>query len=464
MTKLTLAATVAAATGWALTGCVAVDDAADAGADGAAVAGSEDLPFRGELSASGYATILDAPPAPFTPTEPPAPGPPTLRQRAEQRQFTRVGEFQNRVREEVVALEARLRREEPDNFQTLFFENEGEPSVVFDFLSHGPATLRRYTGNPRFVGRTVRWSQAELLKAQRFMHDMFNADRAIASSGIGAENHVTVNVAISRAAFEKLVRTRGVTIPPQVKLNFDAAPVAPIAGGAPGSDPAVPADIARHIRLFPRDDRPGGIPHAINSQVKLVLKDGCFRAADRDDALVLFDIEARLFVDGEGYLSVGTTGRPEAARVGERVEFAGSIGPAESPNMVRRIHAACGPGKVIKLNPLASAAASRAQSALDQKVRAIRLLSESYGLSEAQARRAIDWLDARERARPPQRLPDGTAMPRPPGWATVTAPPRPVESDADCPAGSSLSFGMCRTPDGHLRPIPDWLAEFLATE
>ena len=67
--------------------------------------------------------------------------------------------------------------------------------------------------------------------------------------------------------------------------------------------------------------------NAINSRVQLmVLKDGCFRAADRDDALVLFPFGAKLFVDSSRVPRLSAAASiPATPRVGEAVEFQGSI-------------------------------------------------------------------------------------------------------------------------------------------
>src|SRR5690606_10673756 len=123
-------------------------------------ASAETAPLRGAtIGADGYATIIDAPPAPFTPVLPGEPEPPTPDQVAAQEQFRRVAGFQNAVRGDVEALTERLRRDEAGNFVSVYYDNEGDPSVVFQFLREGPGTLRRYSDNPRFFGKTVRFSQ-----------------------------------------------------------------------------------------------------------------------------------------------------------------------------------------------------------------------------------------------------------------------------------------------------------------
>jgi hypothetical protein len=253
-----------------------------------------------------------------------------------------------------------------------------------------------------------------------------------------------------------------VTSPEPVELVFHATPMVPLVNPPrPATqDQAVPDEVAPYLRIFPRHDRLAGALHAINSRVTVVLKDGCFRAADRNDALVLFPFGAKLFVDSNNYLAFGSGERPGYARVGEAVEFMGSVNEVTTPELVDPIHAACGPGKVIKVEGMESAAAGDAQRKVTDRAIAIRSLGDRYGLDARQAGRALDWLDARGEANR-QTSPEGIALPPITGTMMVEMPPRPVMDPSECPPGSSLNAGLCRTPEGHLRPLPDWLVEFL---
>ncbi len=422
---------------------------------------SSSLPFNAKIGENGFATILSVPPAPFDLVEPPPPAPRTAAQDAADAEFMRVAEYQNSVMDEVQALAERLRREERGNFQTLHYDNEGELGVVFEFLSDGPATLRKYSKNPTFRGETVRWSQEELRAAADFMWETFREDRVLQGTGIRTQT-VSVEVSVSEAEFRALVKRKGVTIPEPVELVFHAAPVVPLVNPPrPATqDQAVPDDVAPYLRIFPRHDRPAGALNAINSRVTIVLKDGCFRAADRDDALVLFPFGAKLFVDRNNYLAFGSGERSGYARVGEAVEFMGSIQEVATPELVDPIHAACGPGKVIKVEGMESAAASDSQRKVTDRANAMRALQDRYGLDARQAERALDWLDARGEANR-RTTPDGILEPPITGAMMVEMPPRPVMDPSECPPGSSLSSGLCRTPEGYLRPLPDWLVEFL---
>lgn len=398
------------------------------------------VPKGAAIGPNGFPTILDAPPAPFAPTPPGAPEPPTTEQMAAHEQFRRVAEFQNAIREEVQALADRLRVAEKDNFVDLYFENEGEPSVVFQFLRDGSETLRKHTSNPHFVAETVRFSKEELLAAMDYMIETFREDRVIESGGIGAANAVTIRINVPEDEFRALVARKGVTIPPEIRLEF------PVQRSAEEVNAPLPANIAGLIRIFPRDDRPAGPLHSINSRAKVVLDDGCFRVAggDHDGALVLFPLGARLFIDSQGYLAFGEQERPGYARVGETLVTPGTIGEVTAPELVEPIHAACGAGKVVKIHGMDSAAAERAQDRVSTNADSLRQLKEMYGLSDADALKAFETCKENF------------------GFDTcVLSPPPPVMRKEDCPPGSTLSFGLCRTPEGYIRPVPKWIEELM---
>lgn len=398
------------------------------------------VPTSATIGPEGFATILDAPPAPFTPAAPAMPQPPTAEQIAGQEQFRRVAEFQNAIRDEVQALADRLRVAEKGNFVDLYFENEGEPSVVFQFLRDGAATLRKYSSNPHFVAETVRFSNEQLLAAMDYMLETFREDRVIESGGIGAGNAVTIRINVPEQEFRALVARKGVTIPPEVRLEF------PVQRSAEEINAPLPAEIASLIRIFPRDDRPAGALHSINSRAKVVLRDGCFRIAGGGDdgALVLFPIGDGLFIDSAGYLAFGKDERPGYARVGETIVTPGSIGEVTAPELVGPIHAACGTAKVVKIHGMDSAAAEGVQERVSTNAGSLRQLKEMYGLSGARALKAFE------------------ACKESFGFGTcVLSPPPPVARQEDCPDGTTLSFGLCRTPEGYIRPLPKWIGDLI---
>jgi hypothetical protein len=384
------------------------------------------------IGPEGFATILDAPPAPFTPALPgaaPAPDPEAAAR------FRRVGEFQRAVRAEAEALDRRLRTAERGNYVSRYFDNEGEPQAVFQFLRDGPGTLARYTRDPRFRGETVLYPEEELRRVADWLGRTFAADRVIQGIGTGNRaNRVQVDLLVTEEEFRALVARKGVTLPHSVELRTSAErPAREI-------NRPLPSALARLVRIFPRADRPVGVVNAINSRAKIVLRDGCFRAADHGDALVLLPLGAQLFVDGEGYLAWGEQEAPGYARIGETVIFMGSVGDVTAPELVAPIHRACGPGRVIQVNALASEAADRAQYAVTENERMLRTLQESYGLSAATAARVLERCKTR-----------GNGI-------CHQVPPPPVPGSA-CPAGTRFRGGLCRTPEGYIRPLPSWIEE-----
>lgn len=406
----------------------------------AAAAPPAPAPKGAAIGAQGWATILNAPPARFQPAEPGAPPPLTAEQIAGNAQFRRSGEFQNRVMAEVQALADRLRRSERGNFVDLYFENEGEPHVVFRFLRNPQATLARYTKNPSFRAARAGFSTAQVRAAGEFMLATFPDDRVIQSVGMGNKAGVAeVEISVTEAEFRALVAKKGVKIPEAVTLSFRATqPAAAL-------NRPLSADIAKLVRIFPRSDRPVGLVNSIDSRLKVVLDGGCFRVSGgpHDRALVLFPLGAQLFVDREGYPAYGASEAPGYARVGEELVFPGSIGAVTAPNLIRPINAACGTGTVVAITAMRSAAAEGAQAAVSQNASALRHFRENYGLSESDARRVL------ERCR--QRNPSSICM--------IAPPPPPPPGGPVCPTGTKAIHGMCRTPEGFARPIPKWIEE-----
>ena len=422
-----------------LTACSAQPDTVAAAA--VSVAPSSTTLRGAVIEPSGFLTILDAPPAPYAPAMLGAPQPLSAEQIAGHAEFARAGKFQNEVMDAVQALQTILRRRESGNFVDLYFENQGEPHVVFRFLRDPERTLAKYTKDPRFRAGKADYDNAELRATLERMMTAFAADRVIQGGGTGnKENRVVLDLSVPESEFRALAARKGVAIPDSVILR-----VPPGLATAAVANRPLPPEIAPLVRIFPRSDRPLGIVNAIDSTAKVVLRDGCFRAADHDNALVQLPMGANLFVDSEGYLAFGSGEGPGYARVGEVVVFPGSVGEVTAPELVGPIHAACGPGKVIAVNGLASAAADRAQGNVDQNVNALRQLRKSYGLSESAAQVAL------------QRCIAQMGM----GVCHLT-PPRPMRA-GECPAGTKLSAGLCRTREGYTRPVPDWMKDLVGS-
>ncbi|QNM83542.1 hypothetical protein H8M03_04215 [Sphingomonas sabuli] len=401
-------------------------------------AAAQTVPRGATIGPGGFATILDAPPAPVVPAAADAPAPATPDQRAAEDRFRRAGEFQNRVMEEAQALHRTLDRREKGNFVDLYFENEGDPHVVFRFLRDPERTLARHTSNPDFRAARAQYAESELRAVLDAMMTAFAADRVIEGGGTGnKENRVVLDLLVREAEFRDLAARKGIAIPDSVVLRSRFEGTTAAAANWP-----LPAYLAQLVRAFPRSDRPVGIVHAIDSRVRIALVDGCFRSPDHGNALVQLPMGASLFIDRDGYLAFGSAEVP-GARVGEAVVSPGSVADVTAPELAGPINAACGPGRIIAVNALRSAAADGVRQRLTTNANALRELKESYGLTHAQAVRALESCKAAAGA--------GTCLP---------SPPPPVAREEDCPPGTSLSFGLCRTPEGYIRPLPRWLEPF----
>lgn len=400
-------------------------------------------PRGATLGPGGYATIADAPPAPFTPAPPAGPKPATPEQIAAQKQYNRAIQFQSEVNFEAATLANRLRVTEKDNFVDYYWENEGEPHVVFQFIRDGKETLAKYVRHPRFVAVDVGYSKDELKAALDFMLETFGDERVIAGGGIGGKSgRADVRISVPEEEFRALAAKKGVAIPDAVRLEF------PVKTPASAANRPLPPEIARLVRIFPRHDRPLGPVPDTSRIVKPVLRDGCFRLADQDDALVLFPLATQLFIDRDGYLAFGEKEVPGYARVGEKVEFHGVPTEITAPELVAPIHAACGAGKVVMINRPTSAAAVGAQNIVDTNAQAERHFRENYGLPAAVARHAVERCKAVQ----------GHAA------CLITPPPPPPPGGAKCPAGTKAIHGMCRTPEGFIWPLPKWVEELIADE
>lgn len=398
-----------------------------------AAAASAAIPTGAKVEPSGFLTVRSAPAAAFTPVPPRDPAVKTPEQIEGDRQFSRVGAFQVQVRDEVRRLEERLRANEAGNFVSLRFDNEGEPSVVFSFLREAEATLRRYTADPRFRAVNVRWTEAQLQSAQERMFAFLSSERIAAMSGRGGLDFVEVKVELTREEYEAAAARRGFTAPEQVVLSFAERNPAEL------NRPLPPA-IARHVRYFARDLAPLGPVPSVQRSATVVLEDGCFRLADDSRALVVFPLGEQLFIDGEGYLAVGEN-KPGYARIGEAAVFGGVHRDVDHPRITEPLHKACGPGKVVAVNHLKSAAADRAQDIANDHAWLLRSLPESYGLTPAAARAFVRDCAAKW------------------GGRCIMSPPRPAVQP--CPEGTSLKHGMCRTAAGHIRPLPRELEPYV---
>jgi hypothetical protein len=220
----------------------------------------------------------------------------------------------------------------------------------------------------------------------------------------------------------------------------------------------LPASMAAGIRaLFgvvpPREDRRDRLVfrnlERIVQQGRLLLVDGCLRFASPRGPHAVLPYGTRLGL-ADGYLVAGPPGWPrlQSARVGEELFWEGRRVPITHEASLQLIARHCGPGPAIVVVP---------QSATVQQAR-----NDGLAASEYQRTYGGTWADALSSVRAcRRRMEQGLArdIPNQPRRLTVDnicgiTPPPPVTRPEDCPPGTSLSAGLCRTPEGFVRPVP----------
>ncbi|WP_296677893.1 hypothetical protein [Novosphingobium sp.] len=110
----------------------------------------------------------------------------------------------------------------------------------------------------------------------------------------------------------------------------------------------VEADARYPFHLFPRSKSAATIVLTSATYGTVLLDHGCFRRADRKGKpgnLVLFDRNAQIGRDSQGYLAVFDSGKP-SARVGEPAIWGGYPGANERDPDVRKLREVCGEGPI----------------------------------------------------------------------------------------------------------------------
>lgn len=87
--------------------------------------------------------------------------------------------------------------------------------------------------------------------------------------------------------------------------------------------------MARYVRLVPREDRSPAIIHTAAISGRVILRDGCFRVLQPDtpgEPLVIFDRDAEIALDREGYMVVRDPRVIDRApRIGDRMVWSGPL-------------------------------------------------------------------------------------------------------------------------------------------
>lgn len=185
------------------------------------------------------------------------------------------------------------------------------------------------------------------------------------------------------------------------------------------------------------------LPHRFGT---IILRDGCLKLAEPGEPHAILLSGTKLYVDDAGFLTVGviSNGVAISPRVGEPAWWPGETPQQISAAAAARIRAKCGPGTIKIIGFAQSVAAS--QAAADEI--AARNLVNTYGLpwgtALAKTRACRARLTSNNQIKPSKMIESPCG----------TTPPSPVADPRSCPAGTSLTGGLCRTPAGYIRPVP----------
>lgn len=178
----------------------------------------------------------------------------------------------------------------------------------------------------------------------------------------------------------------------------------------------------------------------------IILRNGCLRLAEPSEPHAILPAGTKLYIDDEGFLTAGVIANGTATnpRLGEPAWWAGGSRLRVEATAVERIRAKCGPGAAKLIGLAQSVAAS--QAAADGV--AARNLVSMYGIPLTKAFASVRA--CRVRLAKGSGIDPLKMIQNPCG----SAPPSPVADPTSCRAGTRLAGGLCRTPSGHIRPIP----------
>lgn len=329
--------------------------AGPAGSGGQGIATRLALPPGVVIAPSGFATLLEAPPVPYSDDPPPSPaeGEATRLARARGVPLTEAERMMNpddAATQAAIALDHRLRSRAPDNYVGMRIIRDPQPRFAFQFRRDAAATLARYTRDPRFVSREGGIPEAELQPIFDLWWPRFQEDRLVGGGSVnGFDGVVQFDMNIDQAGFDAIAARKGWRLPERLKLNF-----------APPPNPrAVEPTLAPLVRIFAREDRRPATVLTAALSGRLILRDGCFRMADHGDGtepLVIFGRDTELMRDAEGYIVVRPNAEPgPAPRIGERVMWSGPRGANEADAGIAALRAVCGTGPVVAVGEPISA-------------------------------------------------------------------------------------------------------------
>jgi hypothetical protein len=178
----------------------------------------------------------------------------------------------------------------------------------------------------------------------------------------------------------------------------------------------------------------------------LILRDGCLKLAEPGEPHAVLPAGANVYIDEAGFLTAGVSAdhMETNPRIGEPAWWSEETPRHIDDAALAQLRAICGPGNATVVGMAQSVSVS--QAAADGL--AARNVVTMYGLP---------WIDAltqvrgcRARLAQSSGIDPARMIENPCG----STPPSPVADPRSCPPGTNLSGGLCRTPSGHIRPVP----------
>ncbi|MEN3972908.1 hypothetical protein WJS89_09540 [Sphingomicrobium sp. XHP0235] len=313
-----------------------------------------EAPVGATLSATGHATIMEAP---FDPelvsavAAPPVGG-------AEEHWYGRAHglsveeaaarlEAQNAMSGKAAALAERLRREEKGNFLDWMLEHDPDWSYVYFFKRDPAKTLAKYTSETRFSARSGAFSQEERKALIAPWNKRWSAEGIPFGYGLDAVYPtMDIELGITAADYRALAKQRGWgTPPPPIVLKFADEP----------KRPAVDPRVASFLTGFAHEKRHTLMQLQALGIGRLTLENGCLMVAQGDGAkkVAAFHYETGISLDQHGYLVlIDRMDGSVRGRIGEEMAWgAPNAIPEKGMVGIEALRAAC-PGEVLNIgNP-----------------------------------------------------------------------------------------------------------------
>ncbi|WP_413062448.1 hypothetical protein ACLN6N_17410 (plasmid) [Sphingomonas carotinifaciens] len=292
-----------------------------------------------------------------------------------------------------MALDQRIAKSDPDNYVGVRIVRDSKPRFAFQFRRDAAAQLARYTLDPRFTAVDGGVPAKELQPIFDEWWRRFEPYRLVGGGSVEQfDGVVSFDMNVDEAEYRKIAIAQGWSPPDRLKLRFRP----------PANTRSIDPELARYVRLVPREDRSPAIIHTAAISGRVILRDGCFRVLQPDtpgEPLVIFDRDAEIALDREGYMVVrDPRAIDRAARIGDRMVWSGPLGVDERSAGVHQLRTRCGAGPIVSVGV--------PQSSRQFRVRpwAIDNLAQRRGISRQAAWNAMRacWSreDARERNRP----------------------------------------------------------------